>query len=83
MSKNRVDQLRHDDEPNINRKYVSSKPETDFKQEIDIKKKVKLMKTENITNSGVQRLLRHLRKAKLEQIQHTKGVIQNESENDR
>ena len=37
----------------MNRQYVSSKPDGDFKVETDIKKKVKLMKTDNIANSGV------------------------------
>ena len=41
MSKNRVDQLRNDGEPNVNRQYVSSKSEGDGKLETDIKKRVK------------------------------------------
>jgi hypothetical protein len=77
IAKNRVDQLRLGTEPIINRAYVTSK-EINYKNEVDIIKKVKHMKTTD--TSGVQRLLRHLRKAKLEQIQLTGGVFQVEQE---
>ena len=77
ISKNRVDQLRLGTEPIINRAYVSSN-ETNLKIETDIAKKVKHMKTND--NSGVQRLLRHLKKAKLEQIQLSGGILYTEQD---
>jgi hypothetical protein len=59
--------MRHGTEPVVPKPPVSQK-EVVIKPEPDISKRVRHMKDKNMENSAVQRLLRHLRKAKLEQI---------------
>ena len=71
MSKNKVDSLRGD--RNVTQRQIILKEVEPDVETDDLKKRVKTAKSEN---SGVQRLLRHLRKAKLEQVQMRHGGVE-------